>query len=383
MKNLIYYRMILASIAITAVITALLAFNIFSATNGAWYNFYSKYNISGKNTPQIIIINDFYSAPNLSEKLAAYNPKKIILLEAGNNLAIPTMDAGVYKTYPYVTVKNGHKYETAEVNLVKDLNNNIAQNGDNFLVNFGKIKGNFPIINASDTDALPAEFFQGKIILINTNVAESAKLLVTPISKTDGISLSEYRAFAIETLLEDNAITQTGMVFNALLVFITALGSLFLYQQLSIKKIISCTALICIFFAAFGWLSHNFMNLFLPVDELQVATLICSIIIGRLKVLDNEEIISFLYREAYVKMLNQQENPMPKSYMPALALEPFNSSYLKIKEYIDYLEETLSLRNPANDHESDHNIYPLPLKKKTSIEDKQSENVPQLKQNIA
>ena len=173
------------------------------------------------------------------------------------------------------------------------------------LINFDGGRDRMPRVAAAGVldHALIPELFAGRTVLIGVAPGLSVPGIHTPISHgKEPLSLLEFQAYALDTLLAGTAIHVAGPAWLFGLLLTTAFASLFIYQWLNVRSGGWFTAVMLLLYWVTGWWLLHYLYLWAPVLELTLSQVFLYLMIARLKVTLNESTLRKLIADSSGKL---------------------------------------------------------------------------------
>jgi CHASE2 domain-containing sensor protein/signal transduction histidine kinase len=150
----------------------------------------------------------------------------------------------------------------------------LQQNGQ-YRVQFGHGLDDFPQIQLDRIlkGGLVTELIKDRSVIIGLTTPSRVPGLHTPLSMTHEImiSMSEYQALALNTLLTDAHIILLNIKIEWLVLFILMLVNLWIYQTLTIYQTLRATLIVMGCYVVLAWLFYHYAQIFLPLVEMIVA----------------------------------------------------------------------------------------------------------------
>ncbi|MFQ5643811.1 MAG: hypothetical protein ACE5FQ_08940 [Thiogranum sp.] len=188
---------------------------------------------------------------------------------AASILVMPPDELGIRRRQQYHIAVDGQPVAT----LAQLLADTGAGSDDPFLVNFLDGGLGVPIIDLdrAHSDNLVRSLVADRIVIIGfaKNVRETG--LHTPATGSwQSVSLLQYTAQALDTLLADSAIRELPVAVQLLLYLLIVAAFLYLYQTMSVKTGVWLTLAMLLVYVAIAWLLLGFAGYWLPIVEMAI-----------------------------------------------------------------------------------------------------------------
>lgn len=201
------------------------------------------------------------------------------------------------------------------------------------LINFLGKGGGIPHVSLERAlkGGLIPELVKGKSVIIGFSDPAHEPLLRTPLGEGRDISLLDYRAFALDTLIADKAIAEIPLFVRVLFIALIVFTGLLLHTLLEIRFIIWLTLATTTVFIGASWLLLVFGQIWFPVTESLMAFLLTFLLIFRQRVLLSEQAVNDMALNLSAKLKQRVMH------------ESFYSSNEHWSQVITMVNQTLSL----------------------------------------
>ncbi len=195
--------------------------------------------------------------------------------DAGAEASIQVMppdELGIRRRQQRYVEVDGHAVATLAYTLTNPGNLD-ASDTDPFLVNFLDGGLGVPIVDLewALSDNLVRSLVANRIVIIGfaRNIQETG--LHTPATGShQSVSLLQYTAQALDTLLADDAIHELPVAVQLLLYLLIVAAFLYLYQSMSVKTGVWLTLAMILTYIIIAWLLLGFAGYWLPVVEMAI-----------------------------------------------------------------------------------------------------------------
>jgi CHASE2 domain-containing sensor protein/signal transduction histidine kinase len=149
------------------------------------------------------------------------------------------------------------------------------ENFAKFRVHFGGVFDELPKLKLERILAggLVSELVEQRSVLIGFARPNEVPGLHTPLAMTHDvmISISEYHALALNTLLTDGRITTLNIKVEFMLLFVLLVMSFFIYQWVSINRSLRVTFFMVCAYTVSAWGLYHYAHIWLPLVEMIIA----------------------------------------------------------------------------------------------------------------
>lgn len=151
------------------------------------------------------------------------------------------------------------------------------QNG-RYRVKFGDGLDDFPKIKLDRiiTGGLVSELVKDRSVIVGLTSPSDVPGLHTPLAMTHDvmISMPEYQALALNTLLTEAHITLLNIKMEWVVLFLLMVLNLFIYQRLTIYQTLRATMMVMGFYVVVAWLFYHYTQIWLPLAEMIIAQIL-------------------------------------------------------------------------------------------------------------
>lgn len=251
-------------------------------------------------------------------------------------VALPTADHGISRTFAVMVEVAGQRLPSLAVAAARARDVSVPESPDNeILINFSDGQDRMPRIAASRVldDSLIPELFAGRTVFIGETPDPDVPGIHTPFSRGgEPLTLLEYQAHALDTLLTGQAIRVTGPWWLFGLLMGSAFTSLFIYQWLNVRPGGWFTVAVLLFYWSAGWFLLHKLFIRAPVLELSLTQVSLYLVIARLKIT--------LHESALRKLIADSSGRLRASALP----DNFYSAPEHWTQVITLVDQVLNLR---------------------------------------
>lgn len=208
----------------------------------------------------------------------------------GGALSIPTAEFGVHRRAATAVQLGGRAFPTLA--MVAALQQGKQPQPGEFRVNFNRGADWLPRVSVDRVlgKRLIAELVAGRSVVIGEAWSAATPGIYTPLNANGpGMSLLEFQAYAIDTLLQGKQIRPTPWTLNLLLLGSIGLLSLAVYQWLNLDRSGWFTISLVGVYLLTGWLLLHGLLVWIPVVEMATAQILMFWFFVRLKLLRDDQ----------------------------------------------------------------------------------------------
>jgi len=284
-----------------------------------------------------------------NDQLYDFFPSLDILQKLNIDYAIKTIPHsfhGVNRYQNTYLTLNGNTYKTIEYMLAENENINKQIQDDSYLIDFrGKENGLVKIdFQRAVAGELISQMITNKYVIIGSSHAIDKNSVKTTLTPHQGIPESHFHAYALETLLDGNIITEVPLWIELLLLICLCLFNLIFYQFTSFRLITWISLPFTFFYIIITWLFLVYMNLWLPFIEILAANFISIYLVYRKRSLQQEDANQKLVIDASVKL---RERYIPESFFESS--EHWSQVINMVNQALD-LNRSIFLERVKGDH---------------------------------
>jgi len=278
-----------------------------------------------------------------------FSPSLDILQKLNINYAIKSIPHSFHGVNRYQTTHltlNGITYQTIEYMLVEKDNINRQIQNDSYLIDFrGKENGLAKLdFQRAVAGELISQMITNKYVIIGSSRTIDKNSIKTTITPHQGMPESHFHAYALETLLGGNIITEVSAWIELILLFCLCLFNLIFYQYISFRLITWISLPFTLFYIIITWLLLAYMNLWLPLIEILAANFISIYLVYRKRSLQQEDANQKLVIDASVKL---RERYIPESFFESS--EHWSQVINMVNQALD-LNRSIFLERVKGDH---------------------------------
>lgn len=184
--------------------------------------------------------------------------------------ALPPLDRNAYRQQWLTYVSDTASFDSLELVVARKISGfNKYPGQDRFFIDFRGANGRLPVIESDRVfkGELVESLIKDRIILIGYTDALAPELL-TPIGS---ISFSLFQAYALDTLLKNNQITQLSLIFMMLIILLIVISLLIIIPNISDRYQLASLVFIVFATLILSWLFLNFFELWLQPGILIIA----------------------------------------------------------------------------------------------------------------
>ena len=225
----------------------------------------------------------------------------------------------------------------------------IVNNKENkhYLINFLAGNNYIPVINSQRLleGQMISDLIQNKVVLLGEKNNVEAFGYLTPISSSsEKMSLLEFQAYALDTLLKEQAVKEFSLLSLAALFLAQIIISLLIYQLYSRYISLFISILLIVLYVILSWFVLNFYLIRLPLIELILLQLLLYTFVRRYKSIIEDDELQQTLLEISVK---NQEHVIPVSFYQSK--DPWSQVISLINQTLN-LNRLIFLERVPGDH---------------------------------
>lgn len=228
------------------------------------------------------------------------------------DLSLPPAESGVHRLADTRVMVGGRDLPTLAMAAARNLG--LQPRDGLFRVNFNQGADWIPRVSVERVlgRGLIPELVRGRSVVIGRGRTPAEPGLYTPIDASgDGMSLLEYQALAIDTLLQDKPIRSTPWIATLPVLGLIGLLSLVVYQWFNLDRSSWFTVSLVAGYLAVGWLLLHGLLLWIPVVEIAVGQVLMFWLFVRLKLLRDD---AEMRHTALRRMAKLQDYMLPPDF---------------------------------------------------------------------
>lgn len=215
-------------------------------------------------------------------------------------VAYPPNEKGIFRQHKTSYQIEEETYPAFEMACLKNNSEFVKryQNHESYLIAFQGPVGSLPNVTLDQVlnDELIDVMVNGKIILIGFEDRDGNFWLQTPTTSSQRpMTLSEYQAHALNSLLNQTAIVTVSWMWQWSLLVLLIVASAVLYQSFDSNTMILCTVGLIIVYVILGFLTVHFFHLWVPIQLFIVSQVLLMVLMhySKLNTVDDslEEIV--------------------------------------------------------------------------------------------
>ena len=263
----------------------------------------------------------------------------------GGVLSIPAAEFGVHRRAATGVQLGGQAFPT--LGMVAALQKGKQPEAGEFKVNFNQGADWLPRVSVDRVlgKRLIAELVAGRSVVIGGAWSAASPGIYTPLNANGpGMSLLEFQAYAIDTLLQDKQIRSTPWALNLVLLGSIGLLSLGVYQWLNLDRSGWFTISLVSAYLVAGWLLLHGLLIWIPVVEMATAQILMFWFFVRLKLLRDDQRMRHTVLERMARL---------KDYMLPPDFYSLDEHWAQVITFVDQtlnLNRVIFLEKVEDDH---------------------------------